>query len=417
MVGQILDKINSWFGQSFLLAQYFPWLLFCLANLLLAAMEFPEVSTFLRTEYNAVASSKLVDLLLALAGIAVLAYTVSPVTRFITKLLRGDDLWRWIAEPLLLRHVQERDNFARRRQELFLKRAALPKIDDIVKRLARMKEAGAAHGKVTDRDSIAKAEKAIVALRAKRYLNRTIEASEFIAAVQTLSDALQRNCSDLIELRPPLEEELPDAAKLDGLHDEMVDELAPYAIDIAEQREAHVLAVQEGLFGDAELAPTRLGNDVAAVRSYCLTRYGIEFDFFWPRLELTMKNDKLSAALTTARIQFDFSVLSLTLTVVFTVAWLAILGRYGQSLVTLLLVVAVGPLAAAIWLWIVHASYSAYAELVRSTIDLCRFDLLQALRLPLPSNAEAEMKTWQAIARLLVLNDHGAGLAFRHPGS
>ena len=152
------------------------------------------------------------------------------------------------------------------------------------------------------------------------------------------------------------------------LHRELTDEILPYAIDIAEQRERHELDVHEKLFGKAELAPTRLGNDVAALRSYCETRYGLEFDFFWPRLQLAMKDDKLAAKLSAAQIQVEFSILSLTLSMIFVVFWMIELGGWGDSFTPLLLLAVFGPPVVVIWLWLVHESYSTYAELVRGPL-------------------------------------------------
>src|SRR5207249_2452341 len=106
-------------------------------------------------------------------------------------------------------------------------------------RLAAVKEAGAEHETVTDPDAIGRAEREMATLRTRRYLNRPIRSSEFLLAVQALSDALRRNCSELIRLKPPFDEGVYRAArKLDDLHHEMTETLAPYAIDIAQQREA-----------------------------------------------------------------------------------------------------------------------------------------------------------------------------------
>ncbi len=79
MFSQVLDKLDSWLGRSFLLARYFPWLLFAGANLLLAAAEFPDIRTLLASEYSNITSSgKIVDSALAFGVVAVVAYTLSP---------------------------------------------------------------------------------------------------------------------------------------------------------------------------------------------------------------------------------------------------------------------------------------------------------------------------------------------------
>jgi hypothetical protein len=192
--------------------------------------------------------------------------------------------------------------------------------------------------------------------------------------------------------------------------------LAQYVLDIASQKEQRATAERQRLFGDSELAPTRLGNDAAALRSYCETRYGIQFDFFWQRfLLVAQKEAKLSDTLATAKIQLDFSILALTLTATTTLIWSVILAIWGSSIWTVSLVFIIGPLATKVWLDIVHASYSAFAELARSAVDLYKFDLLEALRRPLPVSTDAEKQAWETVARLVLLDEHKPNVAFRHP--
>jgi hypothetical protein len=417
MFGQVLDKLGSWFGPTFLLARYFPWLLFFGANLLLAAVGFPGVKAFLLAEYGQVASSdKIVDLFLVLAGVAVVAYTISPAIQPITRLLEGESLPRWIAEPLLLGHAQRAQSLAARIDKVFLDRAALPESLAITLRLAEMREIGASLKAVTDTVVIDAAETEIEKLQARRYLNRPIGTYNLGVAVQVLSEALQRNCADLTALKPPVNDTTYlYSRKLDRLQRLMTDVLAPYAKDIAQRREAHTYEVHDRLFAGAELAPTRLGNDVAALRSYCETRYRFDFDFFWPRLQLVMKDQKIAERLAAAKIQVDFSILALALSVLFVVTWLFILAFWGKSFLSLFLVVGLGPPVIALCLWMVHESYSAFAEFVRGAVDVSRFDLLQALRRPLPATTDAELDMWEDTARLLLLNERRADVTFKHP--
>jgi hypothetical protein len=417
MFGQVLDKLGSWFGPAFVLARYFPWLLFSGANLVLAAVEFPDARAFLLVEYGRLASSdKILDLFLTLAGVAVIAYTISPAIQPITRLLEGENLPRWIAEPLLLGHALRAQSLATRMDKVFLDRAGLPESMAITQRLADMRAIGASLKAVTDGAVIKAAETEIEKLQASRYLNRPIGNYELGLAVQVLSEALRRNCADLIALKPPVTDETYSyARKLDRLQRLMTDVLAPYAKDIAQRREAHAYQVRDRLFAGAELAPTRLGNDVAALRSYCETRYKFDFDFFWPRLQLVMKDQKIAERLATAKIQVDFSILSLTLSVLFLIAWLFVLAFWGTSFISLILIVALGPPVIALWLWMVHESYSAFAEFVRGAIDVSRFDLLQALRRPLPATTDAELDIWEETSHLLLLSERRVDVTFKHP--
>ena len=176
------------------------------------------------------------------------------------------------------------------------------------------------------------------------------------------------------------------------------------------------MAKRQSAFAERELAPTRLGNDAAALRSYCETRYGIQFELFWPQFLLVIQKDaKMADAIAMAKVQLDFSILSLTLTTISTLIWIGVIARWGHSLWTAGLVLVLGPLAIGLWLYIVHTSYSSFAEVARSAIDLRRFLVLEELRRPLPVSTDAEKQIWENSARLALLDEHGANVAFRHP--
>jgi hypothetical protein len=416
MFGQIIDKLDSWFGRSFLLAWYFPWLLFFLANLLLAAVEFPEARAFLVAEYSRVTSSeKILDVFFAMSAVGVIAFTISPAIQPITRLMEGETLPRWIAEPLLLGHALRVQQLSMHSDTAFRDRVKLPKVETMTSRLAAMRAVGARLESVTDDEAIKTAASEIEKLQTLRYLNRTIGRDDLSIAVQALSYALQRNCAELIKLRPTVTaQDYAKAKQLDHLHRLMADTMLPYAIDVVERREAEAVDLRASLFGIAELAPTRLGNDVAALRSYCDSRYKFDFDLFWPRLQLVMKNQKIAERLAAAKIQVDFSILSLALSILFMAIWLSVLAVWGTSLISLLAIVVLGPPVIVLWLWMVHESYSAFAEFVRAAIDVSRFDLLEALRRPLPATTEAELKVWDQTARLLSLDEHN-DTAFKHP--
>jgi len=418
MFSQVLDKIDSWLGRSFLVARFFPWLLFAGANLGLACLEFPAVRAFVQKEYKPIGTAEgAVDLVLALAAVAVVAYTISPAMQWITRILEGNGLWRIVAEPLSLGRRLQRDELAAKAAEIFHARASLPKKKDpLVARLRQTLAIGSAHGTVTDTASIKAAERELGKLQRLRLLNRPISSTDLELAIETFRHALLRNCADRIALKPPINRTSYEyATRLHAAFRQFTDVIIPYAIDIAEIRESHSDDANQRLFAISELAPTRLGNDVAALRSYCDTRYGFDFDFFWPRLQLAIADEKLTARLTTAKIQVEFSILSLTLNVMLVVIWLVVLGFWGTRLPTLLVIAVVGPLLITTWLWMVHESYSAYAELVRGVVDLTRFDLLKALRRSLPESTSAENAVWEKTIRLLKLNEHEADVLFKHP--
>src|ERR1700678_1255074 len=123
MFSQVLEKIDTWLGRSFLVARFFPWLMFAAANLGLACIEFPPVWSFVQDEYKQIGTAaRAIDIVCVLGAIAVIAYTASPALQWATRLLEGQSLWSWFAAPLFLRRRMERDAKMARGQKLFQSR-------------------------------------------------------------------------------------------------------------------------------------------------------------------------------------------------------------------------------------------------------------------------------------------------------
>jgi hypothetical protein len=416
MFGQVLDKVDTYFGRAFLLAQYVPWLLCVAANLAVACIEFPQLRAFIAKEYNDVAASKALDLAVAMLCVWVVAYCSAPVVQFITNFLEGEWIPHWLAVLLVSTHAQRRENLEKKYRTRFLRRSTMPATAEVIERLKSDRALGERLRAIGDLDAITVADGLVAELRAKRWLNREIALDEFFKTERALSKALRQNCAEPTLLLEP--GDIEAARQLHWLHEEMWKTLAPYVLDIAQQLEDRAFGERQRLFAASELAPTRLGNDAAALRSYCETRYGIEFNVFWPRYLLVAQKDaKLSDAMAKEKIQLDFSILALTLTTISVVAWSVVLAVWGSSLWTVLLVLVLGPLATRVWLSIVHASYSSFADLARSAVDLYRFDLLTALHRPLPVTTDGEKKAWESVARLILLDEHRDNITFRHPTS
>jgi hypothetical protein len=413
MLAQIVEKLNTYLGKTFLVACYMPCLIFASLNLLLAYAEFPAFRDFLLAEYNGLTSTKAVDFAVALIAVGIFAYATSPLTPLLRIVLQGERLPTSVAEALLLPYALRRDDLQTKLTALENRRNLLPiSPDEVAANLLAFKERGIALNRITDSDAIRAAERAMDELREQRMFNRIIDAGQFNAALSALSTALLRNCSDVSSLKPNMETQVTradwhHAAHLQNLYMEMRDTMLPYVMDIAERTETRQLEERSRRFADIELAPTQLGNDAAALRGYCETRYGLEFDFFWPRLLLVIQKDQaLSDTIVAAKMQLDFWILSLGLILLTAAAWLGVLAMWGDrhSLTTLFIVTALTPLLAYGVLNLVHASFALFSEAVRSAIDTKRLDLIEALQFPRPTNPAAEQAVWTELTRWIKLN-------------
>ena len=419
MFGTVLDKLGSYFGQSFLLSRCFPWLLCLIVNLLIASIEFPQMRAFVEGEYAGATSTKAFDFVAALIAVGVLAYATSPIIQAMTEFLEGD----WIGSPLgrlaapflVPFEAARRDRLNAEYRDIFDRRTKLPNTKRVIAQLRNDRAAGARLRRIVDVGAINDADSRFGEVMRHRWLNLEISPDTFKAFVDSLSRALRSNCADIANLDPG--ENAEEAERLAEIHNGTVEELTPFVLDFAEQMEFRARTKRDRDFARLELAPTRLGNSAAALRDYCDSRYGIAFEAFWSRFLLIVasKDDKLSGTIAASKIQLDFSILCFTLTVASLTGWAIVLWLWGRSLLTAVVVFVAGPALAWAWLRIVQSSYAAFADVARSATDLDRFELLDALHLPLPQRSDDEPAIWQRFSLLTLLSDKPTPVTYRNP--
>lgn len=151
----------------------------------------------------------------------------------------------------------------------------------------------------------------------------------------------------------------------------------------------------------ATVKPTRLGNIIDSYNYYAYTRYKIQAELLWPRLQHVIPAS-YNTAVQDAKVILDFAICMCTLATLYAV--LALLA---------------GPwLAFDPWLWGISAavallvarffyglSVSAamqYGDRLRSSFDLFRLDLLKQLGFGRPSKLSEERETWQKLSQLVV---------------
>jgi hypothetical protein len=423
MFGTVLEKLSGWFGQSFLLARFFPCLVSICANGALAFLVVPAARPRLLAALKAAPTGDaVVYLVLGLGAVAAVAFTLSPFVHAAIRLLEADWMLAPGAGPVSRRLGQRMVRDESRRYEqlaaqehaLFRNRADLPKQEQVRTRLSEARKAGIPLRAVDRPELVEAAAREVDALDALRRIRAPIQASLLNQAIASLEEALQFNCADPQRLRLPIRErDTEPAQRLTALQRLMVEVLVVDAKDIAEGAEARVVDRREQVFGHGELAPTAYGNLAAALRSYAHTRYGIEFGYFWPRFLLAIqKNQPLTTAITTATVQVEFAVASAVLTALSVVLWLGLFVHFYQGPFPLFLIMALGPVLVGFWLNVVEVSQKEYADVARSAIDLGRFDLLAALRIPLPPTLRAERTLWDRLARLALLNELEAETAY-----
>lgn len=152
--------------------------------------------------------------------------------------------------------------------------------------------------------------------------------------------------------------------------------------------------------------PTRFGNILAAGEEYSSLRYGMDFAFWWPRLIVvapeTMRAE-VSAAITPMIALLNLASILGVLGVLGGV-WVEVVALLQASnrlnLVSLLFMVG-GIALARIFYDAATTQARRYAQTLRTTFDLYRFDLLEQMRVPLPPSPAEERKVWDDLYQWL----------------
>jgi hypothetical protein len=152
-----------------------------------------------------------------------------------------------------------------------------------------------------------------------------------------------------------------------------------------------------------QVKATRLGNILRAAELYPYDRYGADAVLVWPRLyqllpdsaitSIAQARESLEFLLVLSSLAAAFGTLSgVYLLVVTAPFWLFLLCFWGGLAIAILAYRS--SLGTAL----------LYAEVLRSTFDLYRLDVLTAMRLPAPENAADERLRWTEVNRLILRN-------------
>jgi hypothetical protein len=163
------------------------------------------------------------------------------------------------------------------------------------------------------------------------------------------------------------------------------------------------------------LYPTAMGNIGSTIRSYAISRYSLDLDIFWSRLQNAVQTDKdYFGTLQDVKVQLDFLVALIWLTGIFAIVWTPIAFFRG----TLLEFLAVG--ASGFLPLILYSigcdTYLLFADLMRGAVDLFRFKLAGNFHLPLPGSTEEEQLFWTRLGNVIGYSREER-LSYKHSGS
>jgi hypothetical protein len=417
--GQVLEKLDAWFGRSFLLASYFPWLIFAAANVGMAWLITPAAAREAASLFTGSVIGAAGAALTCLAVVAAIAYVTDPLIGRMTGFLEGTYFPRRVTEWLttqqsqLARALEKREAAAKRERAAMRphRRGLRGKIDAALSR-------GVEIGAIIDTDLIAAARTKIAGLTRLESRQRPIPAKDLESAIEALVEALERNSADPSSLKilNDAAAEPKQCAELNGLY-RTARRLIRYAHQKSLGGDTGALDEKLREMPEDAVSATRFGNEAAAFRGRFERLLAFDFEFFWPIFQaalLKSDDDKSSQPIANARQHLEFCTRIFWLTAAFTAIWLVLAAMAARSVLAVPLIGTIGLLAAALWLNIAYASYRSFADVAFSLVMLRRFDVLKALHIPLPATWEEEKKTWDALESQLRWSSDVA-ISYVHP--
>jgi hypothetical protein len=169
-------------------------------------------------------------------------------------------------------------------------------------------------------------------------------------------------------------------------------------------------------FSGFKLAPTAMGNIAESVHGYARSRYAMNLDPFWSRLQkILVDDDKFYPTLVDAKTQLDFMISLFWMTVCFTIIWTIELFYLRRSLIAFLLVAIGGPVLSFVWYEIALQNYRSFADICRTAVDLYRIQLLDSFHVERPRGNVDERQIWIQLNRLIGHGQTDAQIVYHYP--
>lgn len=154
------------------------------------------------------------------------------------------------------------------------------------------------------------------------------------------------------------------------------------------------------------IGPSRLANVQEAQRDYLAQSYGVDVAVFWSSLQkIATADEKFAALLDNSKTRLDFSVALAAIAAIFTLGWISIYGLLGSSTLLYTAVSLAAAFVTVVARQLVLLNYQSFAETVRTTVELFRFDLLKSMHIVLPQDSAAEGVIWTALAERLQIGN------------
>jgi hypothetical protein len=405
MLGTVLDKITSLIGRAFVIAHFFPTLLFAAVNLASSAYFGSAILTRWAglKDFQILAS---ISFFIVVVAAAYFLMAISPVLKrcledayplpsYITKLLVGNPRREFLKRR------------ARVQQELEVWTGTRSKHVEWTKAIAaanqHRREKKTAAPVTSDNKKLAETTNLVETLYCD-YLER---------GALPMAERLDRAASSIVSLYnegQPLEQVELIHRKLMQLWDDVE--------HMAQSRYTQILSAMQADYalseGIAGVRPTYLGNIMSAAWSYPYTRYGIDSTLAWPRLQKVIPKEYFQVV-EDARVTYDFCVNMTFFSLLYSTIWLVVTFAALPASSpdwSHLWIPGVGIVVGALFHAATLQAARAFGQVFCSCFDLFRFTLLKELRIQLPTDIKDERTIWNRVNQILIYGDQAEDIKY-----
>jgi hypothetical protein len=396
-----LTSLRDFFSRAFFTAAFLPTLLFSFINSLILFVWSWAFHNWVRSELlDTTGAGKTVVFTALFLALWIISYVVAALTPLAIRTLEGRNWWLWLRDPGIQFHLARYEKLSN-------------SIDDAVEIYARidnhrltwrqrLEEAGvaSARGLSGVAPPSPDSQSRIAELTKLQTADRLIPLKQLDTLVTTYESEIRATgiTDELRGLAPRLQL------------------LVDYAYNRALSEHSRLLNERNMEFGDREdIAPTRFGNVGQSSQAYAMRAYNCNLIRIWSALRRAAeKDDSTSKALENCKSQLDFLVACYWVSLGLAIEWAMIFTWYGEwrgAIASALF----GPLICwMFWYGAAVEQYRVLQDLIVSTLNALRFQVLSDFRYGLPADLPEERELWRAID-FAISNGELLNLRYQYP--
>jgi hypothetical protein len=404
--GAVLDKLQGLLGKAYLLAGFLPVLVFALLSLLASVVVLEPARRLLDGVLTLTTTWQVLGGGLSIVVLAIGGFLFWSLNPWLRRVLEGDVLLpRWARQWFESRQQAHLKSLERKiadlRVEVYDYRRVHKMSHNWAKQLNAARSRGLASTQAPDKGVMDCAKNTVNKLESLRDKHQRLPFHDVEKLFSKVKRLLESASADT-------------HTALDQLHRALVP-LYDYGWEACENEYGIRVAERQFKYPqETALAPTDLGNAARLHRDYAWSRFGMDIDVFWLRMQkLVTADEHFGPIIETAKLQLDVAVAMTAMLGTWTICWSTIVALRTNTLGLYAVVALAGSLLTMIFYGVAVQHFRTFSEVVRSAVDLFRFALLKELHIPLPADSNEEKQVWERLTNQYWLSDQ-TRIVYKH---